>query len=112
MTKSSETREVEQYDVLVTPGFAPLADFAGFGAYEAVAVQETGRAISTFTDSIADAISGYLMTSPESAPLMSGSNPPVNPLLIKEWLDRTISGPFDGELSAFLREVSHVGGMG
>ncbi|MGH3886298.1 MAG: hypothetical protein ACRDSZ_06975 [Pseudonocardiaceae bacterium] len=43
---------------------------------------------------------------------MSGSDPPANPLLIKEWLDRTISGPFDGELSAFLREVSQVGGKG
>jgi hypothetical protein len=32
-------------------------------------------------------------------------------LLIKEWLNsRTISGPFDGELSAFLREVSQIEG--
>ncbi len=109
--ETAGTREFE-YDLLVTPEFAPLAEFAGFGAYEAVAVQETGRAISGFTDSIAEEISGYLMTRPESAPLMSGSDPPVNPLLVKEWLDRTISGPFDGELSAFLREVSHVGGKG
>ncbi len=105
-------REVEQDDLLVTPEFAPLAEFAGFGTYEAVAVQETGRDISAFTDNIAEEISGYLMARPESAPLMSGSEPPVSPLLIKEWLYRTISGPFDGELSAFLREVSQVGGAG
>ncbi|MGH4004627.1 MAG: protoglobin family protein, partial [Pseudonocardiaceae bacterium] len=78
----------------------------------AVAVQETGRVISGFTDDIAEAISEYLMACSESAPLMSGSDPPVNPLLIKEWLGRTISGPFDGELSTFLREVSHVEGKG
>ncbi|MGH4011622.1 MAG: protoglobin domain-containing protein [Pseudonocardiaceae bacterium] len=112
MTISNETtgaRELE-YDLLVTPEFAPLAEFAGFGAYEAVAVQETGKAVSDFTEEIAEEISGYLMARPESAPLMSGSDPPVNPLLVKEWLDRTISGPFDGELSAFLREVSQVKG--
>ena len=104
-------RELE-CDLLVTPEFAPLAEFAGFGAYDAVAVQETGRAISAFTDNIAEEISGYLMTHPESAPLMSGSDSPVSPLLVKEWLDRTISGPFDGELSAFLREASQVEGQG
>lgn len=103
-------REVEKYDLLVTPEFAPLAEFAGFGTYEAAAVQETGMAISAFTDNIAEKMSEYLMAHPESAPLMSGSDPPVSPLVIKEWLDRTISGPFDGELSAFLREVSQVGG--
>jgi Protoglobin len=113
MTISSETaevREADQYDLLVTPEFAQLAEFAGFGAYEAVAVQETGKAIASFTDNIAEAISGYLMTRPESAPLMSGMDSPVSPVLIKEWLDRTISGPFDGELSAFLRETSQVEG--
>ncbi len=108
---TAEAREVE-YDLLVTPEFAPLAEFAGFGAYEAVAVQETGRAISALTGNIAEAISEHLMTRPESAPLMSGSDSPVNTLLIKEWLDRTISGPFDGELSAFLREASQVGDKG
>lgn len=114
MTISRETTGTRdfEYDRLVTPEFAPLAEFAGFGAYEAVAVQETGKAISAFTDDIAEEISGYLMARPESAPLMSGSDSPVNPLLIKEWLDRTISGPFDGELSAFLREASKAGGKG
>ncbi len=115
MTISNETadfREVNQYDLLVTPEFAPLAEFAGFGAYEAVAVQETGKAISGLTDKFAEEISGYLMTRPESAPLIAGSDPPISPLVIKEWLDRTIAGPFDGELSAFLREVSQVGGKG
>ncbi|MGH3781386.1 MAG: protoglobin family protein [Pseudonocardiaceae bacterium] len=105
-----ELREVEQYDRLVTPEFAPLADFAGFGTYEAVAVQETGRDIAALIDRIPGALSGYLMTRPESAPLMAGSDLPVSEPLIKEWLDRTITGPFDGELANFLREVSHVGG--
>ena len=114
MTISNETAEVREfeYNLLVTPEFAPLAEFAGFGAYEAVAVQETGKVISGFIGNIAEALSEYLMERPESAPLMSGSDQPVNPLLIREWLDRTISGPFDGELSAFLREVSHVEGKG
>jgi Protoglobin len=110
MTMENQTEEVERYDLLVTPEFAPLAEFAGFGAYEAVAVQETGREISAFIDRIPGEISEYFMTRPESAPLMGGSNLPINEPLIKEWLDRTIAGPFDGELAAFLREISHAGG--
>ncbi|MGH3873170.1 MAG: protoglobin domain-containing protein [Pseudonocardiaceae bacterium] len=109
INKTADVREIE-CDLLVTPEFAPLAEFAGFRAYEAVAVQETGKAISSFTDSIAEAISGYLMERPESASLMGVSGSPVNPLLIKEWLDRTMSGPFDGELAGFLREASRVDG--
>ncbi|HKR49026.1 MAG TPA: protoglobin domain-containing protein [Pseudonocardiaceae bacterium] len=112
MTISNETAEVREleYDLLVTPGFAPLAEFAGFGAYEAVAVQETGTAISALIDRIPEGISRYLMMRPESAPLMDGSDQPVSEPLIKEWLDKTISGPFDGELAEFVREISHVGG--
>jgi hypothetical protein len=112
MTMSNQTDEVvevEGYDLLVTPEFAPLAEFAGFGTYEAVAVQETGGYISAFIDRMPGEISRYLMMRPESASLVGGSNPPVNEPLIKEWLDRTIAGPFDGELASFLRRVSHVG---
>jgi Protoglobin len=105
-----ETREVEGYDLLVTPEFAPFADFAGFGAYEAVAIQETGKEISVLIDRIPEAVSEYLAMRPESAPLMGGSTLPVSEPLMKEWLDRTITGPFDGELAAFLREISHVDG--
>ena len=108
--QTEEVREAEGYDQLVTPEFAPLADFAGFRAYEAVAVQETGRNITAHLDRIPEAISAYLMTRPESAPLVGESDLPVSEPLIKEWLDRTITGPFDGELTAFLREISHVGG--
>lgn len=114
MTMGNQMEEIskaERYDLLVTPEFAPLADFAGFGAYDAVAVQETGGEIAGLIDRIPGAVSRYLMTRPESAPLMGGSDPPVSEPLIKEWLDRTITGPFDGELAAFLREVSHVGGQ-
>jgi hypothetical protein len=46
---------------------------------------------------------------PESAPLMGGSSLPVSEPLIKKWLDRTIAGPFDGELADFVREISQVG---
>ncbi len=109
MTISSS---VEQHDLLVTPEFSPLAEFAGFRAYEAVAVQETGTGIPALSEHIAAKISGYLMARPESAPLMSESSRPVNEPLIKKWLDRTIAGPFDGELAAFVREVSHVPGAG
>ncbi|MGH3687436.1 MAG: hypothetical protein ACRDSM_20790, partial [Pseudonocardiaceae bacterium] len=109
-SRAEEVRGVRAYDRLVTPEFAPLADFAGFGVYEAVAVHETGKGISALIDRIPEAISEYLMMRPESASLLGGSYPPVNEPLVKEWLDRTITGPFDGELAAFLREVSHVGG--
>jgi hypothetical protein len=111
-SKTAEVRDTDEYELLVTPEFAKLADFAGFGSYEAVAVQETGKAIAPFTDNIAEAISGYLMTRPESAPRMSETESPVSTPVIKEWLDRTIAGPFNGELSAFLREVSQVEGKG
>ncbi len=110
MTVGSWTEEtLEEYDQLVTPEFATLADFAGFRVYEAVAIQETGRGISALIDRIPGMISGYLEARPESAPLMGGSDLPVNEPLIKKWLDRTISGPFDGELADFVREISHVG---
>lgn len=105
-----EVREAEGYDQLVTPEFAPLAEFAGFGGYEAVAVQETGKEISALINRIPGEISGYLRMRPESAPMMGGSDLPVSEPLIKEWLDRTIAGPFDGELADFVREISHVGG--
>ncbi len=109
MTIGSQAEEVRDFEELVTPEFAPLADFAGFRAYEAVAVQETGRNIAAFIDRIPGAVSAYLMARPESAPLMGGSDLPVSEPLIKEWLDRTIAGPFDGELADFVREVSHLG---
>ncbi len=105
-----KVREVEGYDQLVTPEFSALADFAGFGPYEAVAVQETGKDISGLIDSIPEEITAYLMMHPKSAPLMGGSDPPVNEPLIKEWLDRTIAGPYDGELAGFVREICHLGG--
>lgn len=108
-SQTEEIREVQGDDQLVTPEFAPLADFAGFRAYEAVAVQETGRSIAAFIDRIPGEISAYLMARPESAPLMVGSDLPVSEPLIKEWLDRTIAGPFDGELADFVREISHIG---
>jgi hypothetical protein len=113
MTIGNQTEEVgdiEGYDQLVTPEFAPLADFAGFRAYEAVAVQETGRDIAALIDRIPAEISKYLMMRPESAQLMSEANAPISEPLIKEWLDRTIAGPFDGELATFLREISHLEG--
>jgi hypothetical protein len=89
---SKETHDAERYDLLVTPEFAPLAEFAGFGAYEAVAIQETGREISALIDRIPGAISEYLTMRQESASLMGGSDLPVSEPLIKEWLDRTITG--------------------
>jgi hypothetical protein len=103
-------RETQEYDQLVTPEFSSVADFAGFGGYEASAVQKTGRAIPELVDRLPGKISGYLLMRPESAALMGGSDPPVDESLIKEWLDRTIAGPFDGELADFIREISHVGG--
>jgi hypothetical protein len=107
--QAEQVQQIEEYDLLVTPEFAPLAEFAGFGAYEAVAIQETGKEISALIDRIPGLISEYLMTRPESASLTNGSNLPVCEPLIKEWLDKTIAGPFDGKLADFVRESSHVG---
>jgi hypothetical protein len=58
-----EAYEAEQFAQLVTPGFAPLANFAGFRDYEAAAVQETGENIPALSDRIARQVSGYLMDS-------------------------------------------------
>jgi Protoglobin len=109
-SRAEETHGMEQYDRFATPEFAPLADFAGFGAYEAVAVRETGQDIPALSQRIAEEISSYLMTHPESAPLMSGSHQPINEMIMKKWLDRTINGPFDGDLAASLRRISHLPG--
>jgi hypothetical protein len=106
---TDELVEAECYDQLVTPEFAPLAEFAGFGEYEAVAVQETGKEIFAMIDRLPEAICEYIMTRPESVRLMGESDPPIRQPLIKEWLDRTIAGPFDGDLANLIREMSHVG---
>lgn len=111
MTISSgieEAYEAEDYDRLVTPEFALLAEFAGFRDYEAAAVQETGKNIPALSDRIARQISGYLMTRPESASLLSGMHHPINEMIIRKWLDRTIAGPFDGDFADFLRRTSHL----
>lgn len=108
--QTEEIREVGTYDQLVTAEFAALAEFAGFCEYEAVAVQETGKDISEFINRIPAQMYDYLMTRPESAPLMCGSTPAISVSLIQEWLDRTIAGPYDGKLSDFLREISHLPG--
>ncbi|MGH3780355.1 MAG: protoglobin domain-containing protein [Pseudonocardiaceae bacterium] len=108
-SQTDEIRAIEGPDQLITPEFAPLAEFAGFGEYEAMAVQQTGRDMSALIDGMPAAISGYLTARPEFLRLMGGSDPPVSEPLIKEWLDRTITGPFDGELADFVREISHIG---
>jgi hypothetical protein len=109
-SQTEDVRAIERPDQLITPEFAPLAEFAGFGEYEAVAVQETGKDMSALIDGMPAAISGYLAARPEFMRLTGGSDPPVSEPLLKEWLDRTIAGPFDGELADFVREVSHLGG--
>ncbi len=106
---TAEVRAIERPDQLITPEFAPLAEFAGFGEYEAMAVQETGRDMSALIDGMPAAISEYLTARPEFVRLMGGSDPPVSEPLMKEWLDRMIAGPFDGELADFVREISHIG---
>lgn len=110
MTSQTEgVRAIERPDQLITPEFAPLAEFAGFGEYEAVAVHESGKDMSALIDGMPAAISGYLAARPEFMRLTGGSDPPVSEPLLKEWLDRTIAGPFDGELADFVREISHLG---
>ncbi|HET9256045.1 MAG TPA: hypothetical protein VFO16_12700, partial [Pseudonocardiaceae bacterium] len=106
--QTEAVREVATHDRLVTPQFSALAEFAGFGQYEAVAVQETGEDISVFIDRMPAQIYEYLMTRPESAPLMGGSAPSISVPLIQEWLNRTIAGPYDGSLASFLREICHL----
>jgi hypothetical protein len=113
MTVSSRTagaHGVDPHDQLVTPAFAPLAEFAGFGDYEAAAVQDTGKNIPGLSERIAREVSRDLTTRPEFTPLMEQSHRPINEVIIREWLDRTIAGPFDGDLAAFLRKSSHLSG--
>jgi len=109
-SRIADAQGADPYERLVTPEFAPLAEFSGFGDYEAAAVQDTGKNISGLSERIAREISGYLTTRPESAPFMEGSQRPINEMIIREWLDRTIAGPFDGDLAAFLRGISHLSG--
>jgi hypothetical protein len=109
-SRTVEAHGVEPHGQLVTPEFAPLAEFAGFRRYEAAAVQDTGKNIPALSERITQEICGYLMTRPESKPLMNGSHQPINELIMKKWLDRTIAGPFDGDLAASLRRISHLPG--
>lgn len=115
MTMSNEIDQVQQieaFDQLVTPEFAALADFSGFRAYEAVAVQETGAEIVPLIGDIAAATVSYLRRRPETDGLLGGERSAVDEAGIKQWLERTIKGPFDGDFSAYLREVTHLpGGM-
>ena len=114
MTVSSRINEaygIEPPNQLVTPEFAPLAEFAGFREYEAVAVQETGGNIPALSERIARRISGYVMTRPEFTSLITGSyRGAINERIIRQWLDRTIAGPFDGDLAELVRELSHLSG--
>ena len=66
-------------------------------------------AISGLIDRIPEAVAEYLTMRPESVRLMGGSDPPIREALIKEWLDKTISGPFNGDLASFVRKISHIG---
>lgn len=72
---AGQAEEVREFEGLVTPEFSPLADFAGFGAYEAVAVQETGRDILAHVNRIPGAVYSYLRLRPESLPLLEGLDP-------------------------------------
>jgi hypothetical protein len=42
--------------------------------------------------------------------MMTGMDRPIDELVLKEWLDRTIAGPFDGELATMVRRISHLPG--
>ncbi|MGH4023256.1 MAG: protoglobin family protein [Pseudonocardiaceae bacterium] len=106
--KIEDAQHVEDFSRLVTPDFAPLADFAGFRGYEAMAVQDTSHDLAPLMEMVAADISGYLASRPESAALLAESGGEIDALLVKEWLDRTAAGPFDGELSDFLREITHL----
>lgn len=97
---------------LVTAGFAPLADFAGFGEYEAMAVQDTLPDLVSFSDRLASNLSAYLQTRPESAMLMGGSGPSVNKAAVRHWLTRSGAGPFNEDLASMVREMSHLPGKG
>jgi hypothetical protein len=96
----------------VTADFHPLADFAAFGEYEAMAVMDTGEDIAYLADGIAHGIAGYLAERPEMSRLMRSVPTPVDVEKIKEWLAVTSQGPYDGAMSAYLREASHLPGGG
>jgi hypothetical protein len=77
-SQTEDVRATERPDQLITPEFAPLAEFAGFGEYEAAAVHETGKNMSALVDGMPAAISGYLAARPEFMRLTGGSDPPVS----------------------------------
>ena len=91
----------------VTEQFHPLADFAGFGEYEAQAVAGTGKEIDHLADGIASSIAGYLTRRPETAELLPVG--PVDAGRIRDWLAASSAGSFDGSLSAYLRDLTHLG---
>jgi hypothetical protein len=96
----------------VTAEFHPLADFAAFGEYEAMAVMDTGEDIAYLADGIANGMAGYLAERPEMSSLMRSVPTPVDVKRIKEWLAVTSQGPYDGAMSAYLRDASHLPGGG
>ncbi|MFN2477597.1 MAG: hypothetical protein ABR615_00255 [Pseudonocardiaceae bacterium] len=49
-SQAGEVQAIERSDQQITPEFAALAEFAGFGEYEAMAVQITGSDMSTLID--------------------------------------------------------------
>lgn len=96
----------------VTADFHPLADFAAFGEYEAMAVMDTGEDIAYMADSIARGIADYLTGRPEMADLIGSVEAPVDVGKIREWLTVTSQGPYDGAMSSYLRDASHLPGGG
>ncbi|MGQ0678985.1 MAG: protoglobin domain-containing protein [Actinomycetota bacterium] len=101
-----ETQEPEPS--LVSAGFAPLAELASFGNYEAEAVMQTGSNMGLFVDDLAQALTEHLMKRPESADLLIQGEAPVNAGALRYWIERTIAGPFDEGLGVTIRGMSHL----
>jgi len=77
-----------------------------------MAVVDTGEDIAYLAGGIATGIAGYLAERPETSSLMRSVPVPVDVEKIKEWLAVTSQGPYDGAMSAYLREMSHLPGGG
>lgn len=105
---TEEARAIERPHRLITPNSLRLPSSPD-SASTRLGPSKRPADMSALIDGMPAAISGYLTARPEFAGLKGGSDPPISEPLMKEWLDRTIAGPFDGELADFAREISHIG---
>lgn len=91
---------------LVTAGFHPYTDFAGFGPTEAAMLRSFSSTIDVVADGIAAGTSRHLAEQFAREGIEAG----VDGDAIAEWLVAGGLGPFDEDLAARVREGAHRAG--